>query len=405
MMRTLPARALALSAAALAVPILGIVFFSESLDRYSVLLWTLALVPAFLLAYYRSWPWVSLALAAGMALLIAGYLVAIVRGFEAPDWPFLVFVVSAYIAIALGAGWIGELRESAAARQTTRQELERAYEALQRSHAELQAAQLQLIQAEKLESVGRLAAGVAHEVKNPLMTLLAGIQYLQKQGLATNADVEGLLVDMSTAVKRADFVIRELLNFSSPHPLDMKANDLNDVVERTLGLVKHEVDRVRITVVRELGEGLPPVTFDAYRIQQVFLNLIMNAAQAMDGSGTLTVRTRLTSASALGTAAGNRATGAVMSNLDAVLIEVDDTGPGIPADKLPKIYDPFFTTKPTGQGTGLGLSVALQIVEMHGGKLSIVNRAEGGVRATVLLRLQPEQDTHGDDREETRPAR
>lgn len=404
-LRTLPARALALSAAALAVPILGAVFFSDSLDQYGVLLWTLALIPAFLLAHYRGWPLVSLALAAGMALLIAGYLAAIVRGAEPPDWPFLLFIVSAYIAIALGAGWIGELRESAAARQATTEELGRAYAELQRSHSDLQTAQLQLSQAEKMESVGRLAAGVAHEVKNPLMTLLAGIQYLQKQGLATNPDVETLLADMSTAVKRADFVIRELLHFSSPHPLDMKANDVNDVVERTLGLVKHEMDRGRVTVVRELGEPLPRVQFDGYRIQQVLVNLIMNALQAMAGGGTLTVRTRLSSTSDAAETAGARRGDAVTSDQGAVIIEIDDTGPGIPADKLPKIYDPFFTTKPTGQGTGLGLSVALQIVERHGGTLSIVNRAQGGVRATVLLRHQLEQDIHGDDREETRPAR
>ncbi|MBI4539463.1 MAG: hypothetical protein HY704_08145 [Gemmatimonadetes bacterium] len=396
-LRPLPPRALVLSLAALAVPLAGAIFFPESLGQYRILLWMLALVPAFLLAHYRGWPLVSAALAVGMVLLSLGYVTALLASAQIQDWPLFLFIVSAYIGIALGFGWLSEVREAEDQRWKAQDKLEQAYQQLQRSHEELKAAQLQLIQAEKLESVGRLAAGVAHEVKNPLMTLLTGVHYLREHAPTENPDVQGLLHDMWLAVKRADFVIRELLNFSTPRELYMKVDDLNGLVERTLALVKHELDRSQVTVVRELAHDIPPVTLDSYKIQQVLVNIFTNAAQAMPAGGTLTVRTYLDPASAPVQSANSGRPDRAGSGGPAVVVEVDDTGPGIPEDKLPKVFDPFFTTKPTGQGTGLGLAVARQIVEMHNGKLSIANRDPGGVRATIVMKLHPEEAGHGTD--------
>lgn len=255
----------------------------------------------------------------------------------------------------------------------------------------LTVAQKQMLQAEKLESVGRLAAGVAHEVKNPLMTLLTGVKYLSQHVPTHDENVALLLEDMRHAVKRADAVIKGLLDLSAPRELDMTAEDLNPIVEQSLLLVKHELDEAQIRIVKELGENLPVAMLDSFKVQQVLVNIFTNASHAMPDGGTLTVKTFLRPAGA-----GSKGDGYVGRG-DGVVAEVDDTGTGISEDKLKKVFDPFFTTKPTGKGTGLGLSVTRQIVGMHGGWIDIRNRDGGGVRATIMFQLHGEGNGGGEE--------
>jgi signal transduction histidine kinase len=242
---------------------------------------------------------------------------------------------------------------------------------LQKSHADLKAAQWQLIEATKLESIGRLAAGVAHEVKNPLMTLTMVADYLAQVIPAHEPDAASMLQDMRDAIQRANRVISELLEFSRPGELTLKPEDFHAIVDRALSLVKLEVARHHIDVVRQLGEALPALPMDKNKIEQVLVNIFMNAIQAMPQGGMLTVRT-------FGAQAGQ-------SGEPALTVEIDDTGPGIPDAYLTKVFDPFFTTKPTSQGSGLGLCVARQIVQLHGGTIELRNRAEGGARVTIVL--------------------
>lgn len=249
----------------------------------------------------------------------------------------------------------------------------------------LTVAQQRMVQAEKLESVGRLAAGVAHEVKNPLMILLTGIKYLSKRLPTEDDSVKQVLEDMSDAVERADRVIRGLLDLSSPRELDMKLEDLNPILEQSLLLVKHDLDRGGITAIKKLEDNLPPVTLDSFKIQQVLVNLFTNSIHAMPEGGMLTVKTYRQPP---GGGGADDPLGDVPTPEGAVVVEVDDTGTGIPGDKVKKIFDPFFTTKPTGKGTGLGLSISRQLVEIQGGVMDIRNRAEGGVRATILFKLK-----------------
>ncbi len=251
------------------------------------------------------------------------------------------------------------------------QELVEALVDAQQSRDELKATQLQLIEAAKFETVGRLAAGVAHEVKNPLMTLTMTADYFDQALPAGEPENAAMLQDMREAIGRANRVISELLDFSRPGDLTLALEDFHAVVDRALGLVKLEVQRHHIEIVRQFDPSLPPVSVDKNKIEQVLVNIFMNAIQVMPQGGTLTVRTQVTPAGD-GRAAG-------------VTVEIDDTGPGIPAAHLPKIFEPFFTTKPAGQGTGLGLCVARQIVLLHGGTLALRNRAEGGVRVTMTL--------------------
>jgi signal transduction histidine kinase len=271
-----------------------------------------------------------------------------------------------------------------------------------RAEEELKAAQLQLIQSAKLESVGRLAAGVAHEVKNPLGVILQGLAYLSHAGLATDDDaLAPVLKKMDNAVRRADRVIRDLLGFSAPSQVDLKPTDLNVVVEQSLLLVKHELDKAQVTIVKQLGDNLPPLMLDRHKMEQVFVNLFMNAIHAMPDGGTLTVKTDGKQPTDLAPSVGRRPTGSRGAGQPLVVVEVEDTGIGIPAEKLSRIFDPFFTTKPAGEGTGLGLSVTRQIVELHGATIDIRNRQEGGVRATIMFKTQGGHE----DGEEADPGR
>ena len=257
-------------------------------------------------------------------------------------------------------------------------------EMLKSSHEELIQAQMQLIQAEKLESVGRLAAGVAHEVKNPLAIMLMGLTYLAEGGTRDAAADQEVMRAMREAIHRADTIVRGLVDFSANRSLDAVPQDLNAMINRSLLLVKHELTRNHVNAVTRLEADLPEVLLDPNRIQQVFVNLFMNASQAMPAGGTLTVRTWC---EPRGVRAGGKPGGCI-----AVVAEVDDTGTGIPQDKLSKVFDPFFTTKPAGRGTGLGLTVVRKIIELHDASVSICNRYEEaapgvccGARVTLVF--------------------
>jgi len=252
-------------------------------------------------------------------------------------------------------------------------------EELRRSLVELQQTQQQLIEAAKLESVGRLAAGIAHEVKNPLMTLSLGADYfLSRQ--TENADESVLAQDMKEAVRRASNIVNQLLDYSRPRPLQSTREDINQVIETALNLVRPQLKTQDVTVVRELQDGLPTVMLDRARIEQVLVNLFLNAIQAMPEGGTLTVRSSATALSTNG------------SDAARVDVEIEDTGDGIARENLNRIFDPFFTTKPIGRGTGLGLAIARTIIEIHGGTINLANRAEGGVKATLGFNVGPETE-------------
>ena len=277
-------------------------------------------------------------------------------------------------------------------------ELLKTMKLLKASHEELIQAQLQLIQAEKLESVGRLAAGVAHEVKNPLAILLMGLDYLAEAETREPAADQDVMRAMRDAVYRADVIVRGLVDFSANRRLDAIPQDLNAMIQRSLLLVKHELVGAHVAAVPELDEELPSVLLDPTKIQQVFVNLFMNAIQAMPRGGTLTVRTHAKRLQSVERDEGSRSAERFRAGDRVVIAEVEDTGTGIPPDKLVKVFDPFFTTKPTGRGTGLGLTVTRKIVELHHGVVSIANRDEGGARVTLMFKAHG-SESHAIQRE------
>jgi signal transduction histidine kinase len=366
--QSVPIRALTLSFVAMAAAVAASVMWPEALIDQEILAGGLALIPALLLAHYRGWPVVTILLGVGLVALVIMHLAPLFLGVYLRG-PFLIlFVVAPYISIALGAGWFGEVR---------------------RYQTELRATQLQLIQSEKLDSVGRMAAGVAHEVKNPLMMILTGIKVLAKRVPATDDQTRLLLQDMEEAVERADRIIGGLLNYSRDRDLDLGSADVNDTIERSAMLVKHDLENAHITLVANLQPGLPKLMLDEFKMQQVFVNLVTNAIHAIERDGAITITTTFEKLTR-GVLVGYRKTDRYTPGQRVVIVRIEDSGPGIPEEYLEKIFDPFFTTKPTGRGTGLGLSVSQQIVEMHGGTIDVANRDGGGAAVTITLKVDRE---------------
>ena len=227
----------------------------------------------------------------------------------------------------------------------------------------------QLLQAEKMAALGQAISGVAHELNNPLATILSWAERLSERELDSTSQ-RGVSVILGEA-DRAARIVRNLLTFARKRPSTRSMIELNDVVRDTLAVRSYE--RVpHINVITALAPRLPKVFADPHQIQQVLLNLIINAEQAMlaaHGQGTLVVRT----------------THDVQRDL--VVLEVIDDGPGVPRDVVGKIFDPFFTTKEVGKGTGLGLTVAYAIVQEHGGRIRLDTDASSG--ATFLVELPP----------------
>jgi signal transduction histidine kinase/sensor domain CHASE-containing protein len=256
-------------------------------------------------------------------------------------------------------------------------------EELNRANEEAKSAQLQLIQAAKLESIGRLAAGVAHEVKNPLAVILFAIDYLAESVESPDPNVATALKDAREAVVRADAVTRALLDFSAGTELKPSLQDVNGVLQRALLLVHHALTKAHISVVEEFESGLPPTMLDPNKIEQVLVNLIINAVDAMPDGGTLVARTRRDP---------------IRVGRSAIVVEIEDTGTGIQEASRARLFDPFFTTKPPGKGTGLGLAVCKSIVALHGGTIGIANKEGGdGARATVVIRsVRPQAEGNGD---------
>jgi two-component system, NtrC family, sensor kinase len=208
----------------------------------------------------------------------------------------------------------------------------------------------QMVQTEKLTSLGLLAAGVAHEVNTPLAVISNYIQMLAKQ-IPSDDPRQKTIERIVKQTFRASEIVNNLLNFSRTGAAEFIEVDINNILEETLTLVQHPFKTAQVNVVKNYREQLPPVLGSITRLQQVFLNLFMNARDAMPQGGMLEVRTATQNGS--------------------VEIEVTDTGSGIPPEHLHRIFDPFFTTKATGRGTGLGLSVSYGIIKEHAGKVDV----------------------------------
>jgi len=244
----------------------------------------------------------------------------------------------------------------------------------------LRETQGQLVQSEKMRSLGQLVAGVAHELNNPIGFVHANLQLLEdyvdrltredvgeERREKASAAIEKLLSRSREGTERVKQIVQDLRTFSRTDHADLQQVSLSEEIDRTLTLMEPRL-KGGVEVVRDYAE-LPQVRCFAGQLNQVFMNLLMNACDAMEGRGTITVRTRRED--------------------EGVRLEFSDDGPGMPEEVQQRIFEPFFTTKPVGQGTGLGLSLSHGIIERHGGTMVLESEPGEGTTFTLHLPLEP----------------
>lgn len=293
-------------------------------------------------------------------------------------------VLSTQAAISLeNARLYSDLEDRVVARTP---ELADALEALETKHGVLKRAQAQLVQSEKMASLGQLVAGIAHEINNPINFIATGLPSLERdlgrlKEMVREADrspnyekvvarISKLMGVVAEGARRTTEIVANLSTFSRLNEAELKTASLAEALDSTLALLRSRLQDVQ--VVRDYAE-LQPIECYVSQLNQVFMNLFVNALQAMEGRGTLTIRLR--------------------PEADGVRITVEDTGPGIPPAVLPRIFDPFFTTKDVGEGTGLGLSISHGIVENHGGRIDVESPPGAGASFHVHLpETPPERD-------------
>jgi signal transduction histidine kinase len=246
---------------------------------------------------------------------------------------------------------------------------------------ELQKTQEQLLQSEKMRSLGQLVAGVAHEINNPIGFVHANLQLLQEymdrwlrarekgeDAQSLQEAIAKLLARSREGTERVKKIVQDLRTFSRMDSAEVSEADLNEEIERTLTLMEPRF-KDGVAVIRDFDAALPRVRCLAGQLNQVFMNLLMNSCDALEGRGTIQLRSR-------------RIKGGVR-------LEFADDGPGIPAEVQSRIFEPFFTTKPVGQGTGLGLSLSHGIIERHGGRMLVSSNPGEGATFIIELPLHP----------------
>ncbi len=250
------------------------------------------------------------------------------------------------------------------ARKKSEEELKDAYN-------QLTISKYRLIQAEKMETVGRLASGVAHEVKNPLAIILQGVEYLALKAPEDNHDFRTVFAYISDAVVRANNIIKDLMDFSRMSEINIEPAGINDIIEQALLLAKNFIEVNHIEVIRDFETDIPFIRVDRNKIEQAAVNIIMNAVDAMPGGGQLNIRAAYARESA-----------------KKVVVEIEDSGTGIAEDILDKIFDPFFTTKRSKGRTGLGLAVVKNIMDMHHAEVEVGNKKDSrGVKVSLRFNL------------------
>lgn len=223
----------------------------------------------------------------------------------------------------------------------------------------------QLLQADKLASLGQLSAGVAHEINNPLGLILGYTQLLMRRESKGPQAFEDLKT-IEKQTRNCKIIVEALLNFARKTKTQKIAININQTIKNIIAVIRHQFELDNVNLATKLDETIQPVTGDSEKLKQVFMNLLMNAKQAISESGDITITT-------------------FTLNHNRVSVTVEDNGSGIPADIINKIFDPFFTTKPTGLGTGLGLSVSYGIIKEHNGKISVQSKEGKGTTLKVEL--------------------
>jgi len=264
---------------------------------------------------------------------------------------------------------------------------------LRTAYTNLKATQSQLIQAEKMTAIGQLASGVAHEVRNPLAVIMQGVNYLEKKIPSNQKDTMEALNMMKDSVDRAADIVNSLLGFSRTSRSELSPEDINTVLENSLKLVQTRFKFGHIDIVNETKKGLPKVLIDKNKIEQVVINLVLNAVHAMSEKGKITIRSYHKQFKKLRNGLSEEEKYFFKPGEKVVMVEIEDTGVGISEEDLKKIFDPFFTTKSSTGGTGLGLSVSRNIIRMNKALIDVKSEVGKGTNMIITLKTEGgEQD-------------
>ncbi|MGA1790024.1 MAG: PAS domain S-box protein [bacterium] len=265
-------------------------------------------------------------------------------------------------------------------------------EKLQRAYAQLKEAQNQLIQAEKMSIMGELASGIAHEIKNPLAIIIQSVDYLKEILSPKQKEVYRILNMIRVNVVRADDIIHSLLDFSRLTELSLKPEDINSILEDSLFFAKQGIKcGQNIEIVKKTKQDIPKALVDKDRMNQIFINIFLNAFQAMPKGGEIIISTDEIQLNEIKNGVGRRSRDYFRLGEKAVLVEIEDTGIGISEENLKRIFDPFFTTKGPGEGTGLGLSVSRNLIDLHKGLIEINSGLNEGTKITIILKIAEER--------------
>ncbi|MBI3941941.1 MAG: GHKL domain-containing protein, partial [Chloroflexi bacterium] len=244
------------------------------------------------------------------------------------------------------------------------------------AYQELSSTQAQLFQSAKLSAVGELAAGIAHEIANPLSTIIGDAQLLLRSTPSDSPAFESAQA-IERSGQRARRVIRNLLDFSRQEEYEFSPTDLNANLETALSLIAHQIKGSSIQLITDLGQNLPPIAASPHHLEEVWINLLMNARDSIPEGrqGQITIHSHVLQENEVAT----------------VVVEISDNGCGIPENKLDRIFEPFYTTKELGKGTGLGLYVVHTIIKRHDGQVSVQSKeGEGTTFSIHLPALSPE---------------
>ncbi len=265
-------------------------------------------------------------------------------------------------------------------------ERKRAEVEIKTAYEKLKETQARLIQSEKLKVVGGLASGIAHEVKNPLATILYGTTYLIEQLKVDDEKINLALSNIKEATLKANNIITDLLDFASMTKLNKQKASLNDILERSLKLINHAIEKNRITIIKNYDVDLPKINLDINRVEQVVINLILNAVYASPKGNEINIKTEFKELSEQLSEIPAEYKSKYKPGQKVVLVSIIDNGPGIPDEVAKQIFDPFFTTRRAKGGTGLGLSVSKNIMDIHKGIISIKNKKPTGAIAKLIFK-------------------
>ena len=304
----------------------------------------------------------------------------------------VMFVLLAFVVLFIGEKVIRPLgritRDSEAVAQGTFQritayggpgnEIHHLVSAINRMVEELEKRQEQLIQSRKIASIGTLTAGIAHEINNPVNNLSLILESLIEGGSTIDeAERSRLYEEAMSQADQTSKIVKDLLEFSRAVRPPSEQVELSEVIHKAASLIRNELDLHRVKFTTEVRGNLPKIHLDKCGMQQVMINMFVNSIQAMEGGGELTV---------------------VLEHIDGareVRVDISDTGSGIPPEFLSQIYDPFFTTKKEGIGTGLGLSVCYSIIKKNGGRIEVESRVGQGTRFSIFLPVNDEMPAVG----------